>query len=89
MDTDAVLEELKKIRTPIIYDAIERFKLRPRNEGYTDRSIKCILPSLGPMIGYACTGKVVADLPPAKGERSVDMKDGGGYVQHSPGPKVV
>ena len=86
---NAIFDELRKIRTPIIYDAIERFDLRPRNEGYMDRSIKCVLPSLGPMIGYACTGKVVAELPPAQGERLVEMRDVWRYAQRSPGPKVM
>ncbi len=89
MTNTEILAELKKVRTPIVYDAVERFNLRLRSEGYTDSSIRCILPSLGAMVGYACTAKMVAELPPAKGERSVPSKDLWSYVEQSPRPNVI
>lgn len=65
---DSILDRLRAYRTPTVYDAIERFNLRPKSEGYTDGTIRCIVPSLGAFVGYAWTGKIVGELPAAPGE---------------------
>jgi 4-hydroxy-4-methyl-2-oxoglutarate aldolase len=54
------LEALRKINTPTLSNAIETFNVRPRNEGFMDSSIRCILPELGTMVGYACTATICA-----------------------------
>ena len=54
-----------------------------------DGVIRCILPSLGCMVGYACTAKMVAELPAAKGERLVSSKELWSYVENSPRPNVI
>jgi len=84
-----LFDELKKIRTPIIYDAIERFGVRPRSEGYTNGSIRSILPSLESLIGYACTAKVIAEFPPLPHEHIFRMKDVWEYVRCSSSPSVI
>lgn len=84
-----VFAALQQIRTPILYDTIERLNLRPRTEGYLDTSIKCLLPSLGAIVGYACTGKIMAELPPAAGEASVPWRDVWSYVGRSKRPSVM
>jgi regulator of RNase E activity RraA len=89
MTREEVLTALGKIRTPIIYDCVEQFDVRPRNEGVMDTSIKSLLPSLGPMIGYAATGKVVGEQPVADGERTVAWKDLWQMVHDAPSPTVM
>lgn len=84
-----IFSELSKVRSPIVYDAIERFNLRSRSEGFMDSSIHCILPSLGGMVGYACTAKMIAELPPVVGEHSVASKDLWKYVERSPRPNIM
>ena len=84
-----VFAALKEIRTPIVYDTIERLNLRPRTEGYLDPSIKCMLPSLGAIVGYACTGKIVAELQPAPDEAAVPWRDVWSYVGRSKRPSVM
>lgn len=54
------LEALRSITTPTVSNAIETFNVRPRNEGFMDSSIRCILPELGTMVGYACTATIRA-----------------------------
>ena len=71
----AALERLRRYRTPIVYDAIERFNVRPKNDGYTDGSIRCILPALGAFVCYAWTGKIVGELPVAPGETEIAWRD--------------
>jgi len=89
VDKNGIFEELKKIRTPIVYDVIERYNLRLRSEGFMDRSIRPVLPSLGIMVGYACTAKVVGTLPPAEGEQVIASGDVWKYVESSPSPGIM
>lgn len=51
------LARYKNFDTPTICNAIETFKIRPRNEGYMEHDIKCIYPEMGVMVGYAVTLK--------------------------------
>jgi 4-hydroxy-4-methyl-2-oxoglutarate aldolase len=84
-----VFAALKQIRTPILYDTIERLNLRPRNQGYMDKSIRCVLPSLGAIVGYSCTGKIAAELPPSPEEISVPSREVWSYVARSPKPSIM
>ena len=89
MTNEDVLTELGKIRTPIIYDAVEKFNLRPRTDGLMEPGLVSQTPSLGPMIGYAVTGKVVGALPPAEDERRLEFRQMWEYAQRSPTPSVM
>lgn len=84
-----LIEKISKISTPIVYDAIEKFNLRSRSEGYTDSTIRCMFPSIGPVCGYACTAKITGVLPKAEGERLVSSKDVWKYVDASPKPGIM
>ena len=53
--TAAQLDELRAIDSPTIANAIEHFKVRPRVSGYTGAEIRCLIPGLGSMVGYAVT----------------------------------
>ncbi len=53
--TPQQLEELKSIDTPTVCNAIEKFLVRGRVEGFMGMDIRCLLPELGTMLGYAVT----------------------------------
>ena len=53
--TDEQIQELKTIDTPTICNAIEKFKVRGRVQGFLGMDIRCLLPELGTMVGYAVT----------------------------------
>lgn len=53
--TDSQIQELKAIDTPTVCNAIEKFKVRERVQGFTGMDIRCLLPELGVMVGYAVT----------------------------------
>jgi len=82
------IEELRRISTPTISNAIETFDVRPRNEGFMNREIKCILPELGAMVAYAATGTYMASRP---GDEESEGKDQElwKHVLSIPGPRVV
>lgn len=87
--TAALIAELCKYRTPIVYDAIERFGVRPKAEGYSDSTIRAVLPKLGAFAGYACTGRIMAATEPSPTSATVAWHGVWAYVERSPGPKLM
>src|SRR5262245_53383251 len=82
------LEALRQITTPTIANAIEVFNIQPRNVGFMTPDIRCILPELGIMVGYAVTCTIRADQPPGPG-REVPRPDWWDYILTIPEPRVV
>jgi 4-hydroxy-4-methyl-2-oxoglutarate aldolase len=52
------ISELKKFDTPTVCNAIEKFSLRKRTEGFTSPLIRTIFADPIPLVGYACTAKI-------------------------------
>jgi 4-hydroxy-4-methyl-2-oxoglutarate aldolase len=87
--TSNELRALRRYNTPTISNAIELFNVRPRHAGFLPHDIRCLLPDLGPMIGYAVTSKTRA-APPEPGEPQVDLLgDYFRYVAGHSGPKIA
>lgn len=61
------IEALRAFDSCTLANAIERFKVRMRNEGFTSGAVRCRFPRLGPMIGHAVTACVKAASPPMTG----------------------
>ena len=53
----AQLDELRAIDSPTVANAIEPFKVRPRVAGYAGATLRCLIPGLGSMLGFAVTCK--------------------------------
>lgn len=82
-----VLEGLRAFNTPTISNAIEVFDVRPRHVGFLPHRVRCLLPDLGVMVGYAVTSQTRADY---SRESSPDLTaDYLRYVASVPGPKVA
>jgi regulator of RNase E activity RraA len=69
--TDEHLSALRELDTPTICNAIERFNVRGRVEGFLGMDIRCLLPELGSMVGYAVTTTVDSTTPGAKQDAGV------------------
>jgi hypothetical protein len=83
------LRALRRYNTPTISNAIELFAVRPRHTGFLPHTIRCLLPDLGPVVGYAVTSKTRA-APPGSDEPSGDLLgDYFRYVASLPGPKIA
>jgi len=82
------LEALRQISTCAIANAIETFKVKPRNCGFMGPEINSIFPDMGGMIGYAVTGLIRADAPPTErmGLSRVDWID---EILKVPEPRVI
>jgi regulator of RNase E activity RraA len=84
-----LLEELRRYNTPTIANAIEVFNLRPRHVGFLPHQIRCLLPEVGPIVGYAVTSQTRA-LPHEGSEPPADLNaDYLRYVASQPGPKIA
>lgn len=81
------LAALARFTTPTVANAIEVFNLRPRTEGFMDSSVRCILPELGVMVGYAVTATIRASTPrPASAPSPLALYE---EVLRYPEPRVV
>ena len=58
--SSTVLEAFREFDSPTIFNAVV-LKLGLPNEDYTDHQIRCLLPELAPVIGYAVTVEVTSN----------------------------
>ena len=84
------LRALRRYNTPTIANAIELFDVRPRHKGFLPHYIRCLLPDLEPIVGYAVTSKTKAAPPDPSEPKHPDLLgDYLRYVAAQPGPKIA
>lgn len=83
------LEALRRLDACTLANAIETFHERLRNEGFVDHSVRCLIPHLHPMLGYAATIKIRGSAPPTAGGVYQDRTDWWDYILSLPAPRVV
>jgi regulator of RNase E activity RraA len=82
---DHVFAGLAAHDTPTVFNAmVTRFGLP--NEEYTDHTIRCLLPELGSVIGYAATVEVTTNDPDPP---AVSWRDHYRHLEETEGPHVV
>jgi regulator of RNase E activity RraA len=81
--------QLEKFDSCTISNAIETFRVRTRNEGFMNSSVRCMFPELGPRAGYVVTARIRSSSTPIAGRCYYDRPDWWTYVQSIPGPKFV
>jgi 4-hydroxy-4-methyl-2-oxoglutarate aldolase len=81
------IEALRRYNTPTISNAIEVFNVRPRHQGFLPHQVRCLLPDVGVIVGYAVTSQTRAapheDAPPDLNAEYYR------YVAETPGPKIA
>lgn len=83
------LAALRAIDTCTLANAIETFKVRLRNEGFTDASIRALTPFPSPVVGYAVTARIRCSNPPPEGGAYKDRTDWWSHVLSLPGPRIA
>jgi 4-hydroxy-4-methyl-2-oxoglutarate aldolase len=83
-----VIDALRKISSPSVANAIEKFNVRPRSEGFMSSEIRTLFPDLGPLVGYAVTAVIRAEPQPLEGHRASTF-GWWDYVLSIPAPRVV
>jgi len=82
---DHVFAGLAAHDTPTVFNAmVTRFGLP--NEEYTDHTIRCLLPELGSVIGYAATVEVTTNDPDPP---AASWRDHYRHLEEAAGPHVV
>src|SRR5262249_8063521 len=82
------LEALRRFSTPSISNAIERFDVRPRHQGFTGPEVRCMFPDLPPIVGYATTATIAAAQPSAAGH-TPNVADYWAFVLSIPAPRLA
>jgi len=75
--------------TCTVSNAIERLKVRLRNEGFVYGAVHCQFPSFQPMLGYAATARIRGSSTPMTGRCYYDRMDWWEYVLTIPEPRVM
>jgi 4-hydroxy-4-methyl-2-oxoglutarate aldolase len=83
------LAALTSLNSCSVANAIECFDVRLRNEGFTNRTIRCRLPSLPPMVGYAMTIRIRAASTPWNEENYLARNDWWTKLQFATAPYVL
>lgn len=85
-----VFNELQKFDACTVSNAIERLKVRLRNEGSISGStLRCLFPHLPPMLGYAATGRMRSTSPPVYGRAYHENINWWQYVASIPEPRIM
>lgn len=84
-----VLKQLEQIDSCTVSNAIERFQVRLRNEGFADSSIRCLFPQFGPKVGYAVPARIRTYAAPVTGRWYYDRIDWWNYVRTVPAPRFL
>ncbi len=79
---------LRALSSPTVANAIETFRVRPREAGYLAPGIRALFAELGPVVGYAVTALIRAERPPAPDRRASTFA-WWDYVASMPAPRVV
>lgn len=87
--TASQLTEFEMLDTCTVANAIETFGVRLRNEGFTNGSIRRLLPHPKPLVGHAMTARIRCSNPPTGIAAYVDRTDWWNFVQSIAGPCVV
>ncbi|MEZ4706816.1 MAG: hypothetical protein R3A44_06405 [Caldilineaceae bacterium] len=81
----ATIEGLRAFDSATLFNALVRHGGLP-NEEYTDHTIRCLLPNLGAVVGYAVTAEVTTNDPDSA---ALDWPDYYDVLEATPGPLVA
>jgi 4-hydroxy-4-methyl-2-oxoglutarate aldolase len=85
----ATLDAIRGFDTCTIANAIERFQVRLRNEGFTGPGLRCVTGDSPRILGYAATCRVRSVDPPMSGNAYVDRTDWWEAMGLLPVPRIA
>src|SRR5215469_3518503 len=87
--TEEQLDSLRQFDSCMVANAVEKFKVRLRNTGFTDASIHCMFANAPPMVGYAATARLRSDEPPISGKTFLDRTDFWNKILEIRAPRIL
>ena len=81
-----LLDQLRKIDTPTIANALELMDIRPRTEGFMRPEIKSVIPVADTVVGYAVTGVISARH---RSPNALERRDYYEAIESIPAPRMV
>ena len=83
------LDRLRRFDTCTLANAIETFRIRLRNEGFTGPGLRCFFEDFPPMLGYAVTSRIKSANPPTSGGAYDDATGWWEAMESWPAPRVA
>lgn len=87
--TKEEFQDLKLLDSCAVANAIERFRVQLRNEGYAEGGLVCRYPDMPPILGYAMTLRVRSSAPPSKGRTFFENTDWWDVLLAVPAPRIL
>jgi 4-hydroxy-4-methyl-2-oxoglutarate aldolase len=87
--TEEELDSLRQFDSCMVANAVEKFRVRLRNTGFTDANIHCMFPDAPPMVGYAATACLRSGEPPISGKTFRDRTDFWNSILEIPAPRIL
>lgn len=87
--TEEELDSLRQFDSCMVANAVEKFRVRLRNTGFTDANIHCMFPDAPPMVGYAATARLRSGEPPISGKTFRDRTDFWNQILEIPSPRIL
>ncbi len=87
--TPELIDRYRRLDGATVSNAIERFDVRLRNEGFADGALQCLTPELPPVVGHAVTARIKCSSPPPVGHRYHDRTDWWNFIAGVPPPRIV
>ena len=85
----ATFDAIRQFDTCTIANAIEHFRVRLRNEGFTRPGLQCVTGGSPRLLGYAATCRVRSADPPMSGNAYVDRTDWWETIGLLPVPRLA
>ena len=85
----ATFDAIRQFDTCTIANAIEHFRVRLRNEGFTRPGLRCVTGGAPRLLGYAATCRVRSADPPMSGNAYVDRTDWWETIGLLPAPRIA
>lgn len=85
----AALENLRRLDSSSVANAIETFGVRLRNAGFADSTVHCIFEDFPPLVGYAATIRIRTAEPPMEGDSYYYRLDWLDHLVRVPAPRVL
>ncbi len=85
----AILDSIIQFDTCTVANAIETFRVRLRNEGFTQPGLHAVTGNFPRVIGYAATCRVHSNGPPVTGDAYPETTDWWTAIEALPTPRIA